>query len=55
MARKPDKRVYVRRNRARKKLNLRRRWAPISSRKNYKLQAANLKLISELEEALATS
>jgi len=55
MARKPDKRVYVRRNRARKKLNLRRRWAPISSCKNYKLQAANLKLIKELEEALATS
>jgi len=55
MARKPDKRVYIRINRARKKVNKRRAWPLISSRKNYKLQARNLKLIHELEKALATS
>ena len=55
MARKPDKRVYVRINRTRKKVNKRRAWPLISSPKNYKLQAENLKLIHELEKALATS
>ncbi len=55
MARKPDKRVYVRINRARKKVNKRRAWAPISSRKNYQLQAENLKLLHHLEKLLATS
>ncbi len=53
MARKPDKRVYVRRNRVRRKLNKRRAWAPISSRAPYKLQQANLLLIQRLEASLA--
>jgi len=55
MARKPDKRVYVRINRARKKVNKRRAWPLISSRESYKLQAENLRLLHELEKALATS
>jgi len=55
MARKPDKRVYVRVNRTRKQVNKRRAWAPISSRKTYQLQAENLKLLHTLEQLLATS
>lgn len=52
MARKPDKRVYVRRNRIRRKVNKRRAWAPISSRAPYKHQQANLLLIRQLEARL---
>lgn len=52
MARKPDKRVYVRWNRARRKIQKRRVWAPISSRKANALQEANLRLLRELSQAL---
>ncbi len=55
MARKPDKRVYVRINRVRKQVNKRRAWALISSRKTYQLQAENLKLLQNIEKLLATS
>lgn len=52
MARKPDKRVYVRRNRVRRKLQKRRVWAPITKRKANALQEANLRLLVELERQL---
>ncbi len=53
MARKPDKRVYVRRLRARRKLQKRRVWTPISSRKSNALQEANLRLLKELAQQIA--
>jgi len=52
MARKPDKRVYVRRNRVRKKLQRRRVWAPIHSQKPNELQRQNLALIQEFTRLL---
>ncbi|MCS7298255.1 MAG: hypothetical protein RMK19_07935 [Bacteroidia bacterium] len=52
MPRKPDKRVYVRRNRVRKKLQKRRAWAPITRRKANRLQETNLRLLAELEQRL---
>lgn len=52
MARKPDKRVYVRRNRTRKKLQRRRVWAPITRRKANMLQETNLRLLAELERQM---
>ncbi|MCS6895303.1 MAG: hypothetical protein NZZ60_04040 [Bacteroidia bacterium] len=52
MARKPDKRVYVRRNRVRRKLQLRRAQAPITKRSSNALQETNLRLLAELERQL---
>ncbi|MCX8112692.1 MAG: hypothetical protein N3E49_05805 [Bacteroidia bacterium] len=52
MARKPDKRVYVRRNRVRRKLQKRRAWAPITKHKANALQKSNLSLLRELERLL---
>ncbi|GIV23275.1 MAG: hypothetical protein N3A68_02090 [Bacteroidia bacterium] len=51
MARKPDKRVYVRWNRTRRKIQKRRVWAPISSRQHNALQEANMRLLRELSQA----
>ncbi|MCX7607194.1 MAG: hypothetical protein N2170_08030 [Bacteroidia bacterium] len=52
MARKPDKRVYVRRNRTRKKLQKRRVWAPVSTRRSNALQEANLRILGELAQRI---
>ncbi|MCS7188213.1 MAG: hypothetical protein RMJ66_00260 [Bacteroidia bacterium] len=52
MGRKPDKRVYVRRNRARRRIQRRRLWAPLTSRKTNALQEANLRLLRELSHEL---
>jgi hypothetical protein len=55
MARKPDKRVYVRRGRIRKKLNRRRAWTPVSSQRTYGLQRANLNLLREIQTELGAA
>lgn len=52
MARKPDKRVYVRRNRQRRVLQKRRRIAPISSRLTNRLQEQNLAVLRELRQRM---
>lgn len=53
MARKPDKRVYVRRMRTLRKLQKRRVWAPVRSRKSNQLQEENLRLLKELAQRIA--
>ncbi|MEN2992782.1 MAG: hypothetical protein ABDH91_04435 [Bacteroidia bacterium] len=52
MARKPDKRVYVRLNRARKRIQRCRVWSPIRSPRANALQEANLKLLNTLKQSL---
>ncbi|MCS7162076.1 MAG: hypothetical protein NZ958_01935 [Bacteroidia bacterium] len=52
MARKPDKRVYVRLNRARKRIQRCRVWAPIRKTRSNALQEANLKLLNSLKQLL---